>query len=82
MDRQCNMKAKHANFINILVENFNRKVSLYGRTFHVWVNSKLDLYLLYLFSVHVVTILFISPTHAHQLKHSHYLHSNHNVKSM
>jgi len=37
MDRQRNMKAKSANFINILVENFNRKVSLYGRTFHVWV---------------------------------------------
>jgi hypothetical protein len=27
-------------------------------------------------------IAFISPTHAHQLKHSHYLHSNHNVKIM
>jgi len=43
MDRECNMKAKYANFINILVENFNRKVSLYGRTLNVWVNSKLDL---------------------------------------
>lgn len=44
MDRECNMKAKYANFINILVENFNRKVSsLYGRTLNVWVNSKLDI---------------------------------------
>lgn len=37
------MKANYANFINILVENFNRKVSLYVRTLNVWVNSKLDL---------------------------------------
>jgi hypothetical protein len=37
------VKAEYANFINILVENFNRKVSLYGRTLNVGVNSKLDL---------------------------------------
>jgi hypothetical protein len=43
VDRECNLKAKNANFINVLVENFYRKVSLYGRTPKVWVNSKLDL---------------------------------------
>ena len=43
MDRECNMKAKCVNFMNILVENFDRKVPLYGRTLIVWVNSKLDL---------------------------------------
>jgi hypothetical protein len=37
------MKAKYANFSNILVENFDRKVSLYGRTLNVWVNSNLGL---------------------------------------
>jgi hypothetical protein len=43
MDRECNLQVKYAKFIKILVENFNRKVSLYGRTLTVWVNSELDL---------------------------------------
>jgi len=35
MDWECNMKAKYGNYINILVENLNRQVSLYGRTSNV-----------------------------------------------
>jgi hypothetical protein len=30
MDWECNVKAKNANFINVLIENCSRKVSLYG----------------------------------------------------